>query len=74
MCSLLLITTSNCRHPKPLERPQFTTISCKLSQPDSVLLDWSEEGENVISGADQLGGCLEATHDLYKDLQDTYKA
>jgi len=48
-------------------------ISCKLSQPDSVLLNWSEEENSHTSDADQLGASLEAAQDLYKDLQDTYK-
>ena len=57
----------------PSERPQFMIVSCKLAQPDSVLLNWSGEEKNSYSDADQLGASLEATQDLYKDLQDTYK-
>ena len=48
-------------------------VSCKLAQPDSVLLNWSEEEKDSFSDADQLGASLEATQDLYKDIQDTYK-
>ena len=57
----------------PSERPEFMIVSCKLTQPDSVLLNWSEEEKDSFSDADQLGASLEASQDLYKDLQDTYK-
>ena len=57
----------------PHERPEFMIVSCKLAQPDSVLLNWSEEENSSISNANHLGASLEASEDLYKDLQDTYK-
>ncbi len=48
------------------------TVSCKLSQPDSMLLHWLEKDILVHEEAAILGADLEATEDLYKDLQNSY--
>ena len=50
------------------------TVSCQLSQPDSVLLHWCEDDKLVHPEANKLGASLETAKDLYKDLQDIYHA
>ncbi len=49
------------------------TVSCKLLQPDSILLHWIEKDVLVHKEATVLGADLEVTVDLYKDLQNMYK-
>ncbi len=61
------------RNPEPASRPSFMAVSCKLSQPDSILLQWIEKDVLVHKEAAVLGADLEVTVDLYKDLQNIYK-
>ena len=48
-------------------------ISCQLSQPDYVLLYWSEEDKLVHPEAIKLGASLESADNLYEDLQGIYQ-
>ena len=61
------------RHPETEMRPSFKTLSHKLSRPDFILLQWSEEDKLVNSEADILGASLEASESLYGDLQMIYQ-
>ena len=55
-----------CRHPDSSARPTFTEIVTALSEPSADLLPWSEAMAAV------LGGPLEASIDLYPELQRAY--
>ena len=50
------------------------SVSNQLSQPDYVLLNWSEEDKMVHPEASKLGANLGSAEDLYKDLQSLYQA
>ena len=62
------------RHPEASQRPPFMTVSNQLSQPDYVLLNWSEKDKLVHPEANKLGANLESADGLYKDLQSLYQA
>ncbi len=54
------------------QRPQFSNICIELSYPDSKLLHWSSEDKAVNTDATKLGVGLDASSNLYRDLQLTY--
>ena len=63
---------ATCRHPDTVSRPTFSELYQALSQPESELLDWSEEDVRVHSQAAVLGAPLEAGKDLYRELQERH--
>ena len=62
------------RNPVHRLRPSFSAILKTISQPAYVLFHWFEEDKQAAgSQCDVLGAPLEAGHNLYLDLQNTYK-
>ena len=68
----ICIITCIPRHPDAAQRPSAANISHWLSRPDSQLLRWSDEDRAVHPRASLLGAELEATVELYKELQESY--
>ena len=63
-----------CRNPVHKSRPNFYTLLRTISQPSYVLFHWIEEDKKAGGPqCDALGAPLEAGHNLYLDLQNTYK-
>ena len=62
------------RHPDPRSRPQFGQITKLLAGNGNYLVGWSDEDKQV-AGEDgvKLGAPLEATKNLYYDLQLKYR-
>ena len=46
----------------------------QLSLPDAKLLKWSEEDRTTGTEAAMLGAALDKATELYKDLQEQYRA
>jgi len=61
-----------CRHPETSGRPSFVDVSRQLSLPDSKLLVWCEEEEDIPTQAHTLGAQLHHAQHLYTDLQNRY--
>eukprot|EP00118_Oscarella_pearsei_P022255 m.254447 g.254447 ORF g.254447 m.254447 type:complete len:844 (+) comp40384_c0_seq11:225-2756(+) len=59
-----------CWHPDHHARPSFADIELRLSAPDSRLLN---NAEGVEKPAGSLGGSLEESRFMYKDLQNSYR-
>ena len=66
--------TSFDRHPKTSKRPTFKDLVRKLSIPDARLLGTSMEDEPVNPDTSKLGGNLQASQNMYKDLQMIYQS
>ena len=62
---------ATCRHPEPRQRSTFQQLYQSLSQPEELLLSWSEE-EEVSELASQLGADHTHSQNLYDDLQNKY--
>ena len=62
---------ATCRHPEPRQRSTFQQLYQSLSQPEELLLSWSEE-EEVSELARQLGADHTHSQNLYNDLQNKY--
>jgi len=61
------------RNPKPRSRPQFGQIAKLLDKNYAYLLSWSDEDkQNINEEALKLGFPLEASNDLFYDLQTMY--
>ena len=62
------------RNPDPRARPQFGQINKILAKDARYLLAWPDE-DKQSAGEDgmKLGASLQFTHNLYPDLQFTYK-
>ena len=60
-----------CRNPEPRSRPQFGQISKLLDNNSQYLLSWSDQQYNE-EGVLKLGFPLEASSDLFNDLQTMY--
>ena len=60
------------RHPQASSRPTFSQLLQALCQPETELLSWSEEDLRVHPQAAVLGAPLEASKDLYPELQEIY--
>ena len=60
------------RNVDKLSRPDFAELVHALSSPVTELLSWSEENVRVHPQAAVLGAPLEASKDLYPELQRTY--
>ena len=62
------------RNPNPRSRPQFGQIAKILDSNSGYLLSWSDEDkQNNDEGALKLGFPLEASRNLFYDLQTMYK-
>ncbi|CAI8056312.1 Ephrin type-A receptor 4a (Fragment) [Geodia barretti] len=61
-----------CWHPEPRQRSMFQQLYQSLSQPEELLLSWSEEEEEVSELARQLGADHAHSQNLYNDLQNKY--
>ena len=62
------------RHPDCSSRPDFGMLLMQLGRPDTKLLKWSEEDRTIGTEAAMLGAPLDKATELYKDLQEQYRA
>ena len=60
------------RHPDSSRRPTFDEIVKDLSENTYQLLSWRDIDKSVHAQASVLGAPLEAGHDLYPELQQTF--
>ena len=60
------------RCPESSRRPTFAQLVEMLSQADFELLAWREEDTQIGPQVSMVGAPLEASKDLYSDLQTLY--
>ena len=63
------------RHPDRSSRPDFRMLLTQLQRPDFKMLKWSEKDILAIgTEAAMLGAALDKATEVYKDLQEQYRA
>ena len=62
------------RHPETSERPTFTNLVFRLSQPENQLLQWTDTSISTHDDpqSTMLGAPLETASNLHFDLQQQY--
>ena len=64
-----------CRHPEAVQRPTFAQLHASLQQPDSALIEWSEDEQTKYSeNARTIGAIFQDGEVLHSTLQRVYLA